>query len=174
MDNALRDDNNNFVHNPVVYLKANNGFQHGYGKIIIKIVKLTVKENCHPRKNNQSDIRGRSYLNKELYNTNEDYIAKSLYLNTLVDKLPDDIDDRANKVDLKVDMDNFRYKSAFSFSEQDTVPTVTGGYSSLYQRCPLSDEELEVFEKADWVDKSIFSEPKDEVDSSNLSIRPTR
>jgi hypothetical protein len=140
MYNVIRDNHNNCIHNHVAHLKANDGFQHGYCKVIIKMAKLTISENFHPGKNNESDILGRSYLNTQLYNTNEDYITNSLYLNTPVDKLPDDIDDRATTSDLKEDMVHFRYKISFSSSETDTVAMVVGGDSSLYHRYPLSDD----------------------------------
>jgi hypothetical protein len=39
-DNVLRNNNRNFIHNPVAYLKAQDNFQPGYCKKIIKIVQF--------------------------------------------------------------------------------------------------------------------------------------
>jgi hypothetical protein len=61
-DNFLRNDNGNFIHNPVAYLKAQDNFQSGYCKKIIKIVQFQKGKDTTSGLDDYADILWRPYL----------------------------------------------------------------------------------------------------------------
>jgi hypothetical protein len=101
-------------------LKAQDNFQPGYCKRIIKIVEFQLGKETTSGLADDADILRRPYLNMTRFNNNEDYITKALHLTTAVGKLPKSVDDRDTKGDLLEDMKRNHYRSAFSHPELTT------------------------------------------------------
>jgi hypothetical protein len=156
---VLRDENGNFIHNHVAYLKAQDNFQPGYCKRIIKVVQFQLGKDKTRGLADHSDTIGRPYMNTTLFNNNEDYVTKSLHLTTPVGKLPKSVDDRAKKGDLLEDMQRNRYRSAFSHPE--LTPLKNGKYSQLFQNGVLSEQELTEFKYGECVNNDILPREKD-------------
>jgi hypothetical protein len=141
-------------------LKAQDNFQPGYCKRIINIVEFQLGKEKTSGLADHVDNMCRPYLNTTLFNSNKNYLTKSLHLTIAVGKLPKRVDDRATKGDLLEDMKRNCYRSVFSHPE--LTPVKVGKYSLLFPNGVLSEEDLNEFIYGEWVNNdSILPREKD-------------